>query len=185
VTKKVCLWEQEIVVVKWVVYLWMMNYMKNFSIKNLASIIRFPFNILGMITTTIESPNISTTKTTTQVPIDLTDFYVGFEPTKDKYFIRNKVTSQYLLVNGKVGEYRDIGEGISGWYNTKEQAEDMLYRSYYCHICGKFLGVSRSYSEITCPGERAGRSMGDYYGRRDHYTQCHRIGTDEARGYTI
>ena len=159
--------------------------MKNFLIKNLASIIKFPFNILGRITTSTESPNISTTKITTQVPIDLTDFYVGFEPTKDKYFIRNKNTLQYLLVNGKVGEYRDIGEGTSGWYNTKKDAENMLNNSYYCHICGKFLGVSRSYSEITCPGERASRSMGDYYNRRDHYTECHGMGTDEARGWSI
>jgi len=122
-------------------------------------------------------------------PEPFKDFRIGFSSIKNKYYVQNKKTAQFILENGKIGEYRDIGEGITGWYDTEKKASEIL-DSYvgtfhYCEFCGKFLGIRRTYDEIVCPGERAGRSMGDYYSRRNHYEDEHRMGTDDARGWSL
>jgi hypothetical protein len=42
------------------------------------------------------------------------------------YYIKNQKTYQYLLKNGEVAEYRDIGEGVNGWFETYEEAVKVL-----------------------------------------------------------
>lgn len=54
-----------------------------------------------------------------------TDFAIALS-RNGFFYIKNKKTHQYLLRNREVAEYRDIGEGVNGWFETYEEAEAIL-----------------------------------------------------------